>query len=166
MSAINLRPIQKSDYRLVLEKIIDSWGSEIVVVHETIFHPAELPGFAILFQGHIEGLITYHIECNSCEIITLNSWKEGQGFGTSLIDAVKRHAILAGCIRLWLITTNDNTHALAFYQKRGFRISGIQINALEASRILKPEIPMIGSNGIPIRDEIEMEILLLRNDYS
>jgi len=160
MSAINLRPIQTSDYHLVLEKIIDSWESETVVVHGTIFHPAELPGFGIFIDKELKGLITYHIENESCEIITLNSWKQGEGFGTILIEEVKRQALQAGCIRLWLITTNDNTHALTFYQKRGFRINGIRINALQSSRQLKPEIPMIGFNGIPIRDEIELEMLL------
>jgi len=160
MSAINLRPIETSDYHLVLEKIIDSWESETVVVHGTIYHPAELPGFGVFIEEEIKGLVTYHIEYDSCEIITLNSWKQGEGFGTNLIEEVKRQAFQAGCRRLWLITTNDNTHALTFYQKRGFRISGIRINALESSRLLKPEIPKIGFNGIPIRDEIEMEILL------
>lgn len=51
MSAINLRPIQTSDYQIVLEKIIDSWESEIIVVHGTIFHPAELPGFGFLLKS-------------------------------------------------------------------------------------------------------------------
>jgi N-acetylglutamate synthase-like GNAT family acetyltransferase len=160
MSAINIRRIQTSDYQIVLEKVIDSWGSEIVVAHGTIFHPAEMPGFGIFIEEQLKGLITYHIENGSCEIITLNSWKEAEGFGTSLIEEVKLQAVQAGCRRLWLITTNDNTHALTFYQKRGFIISDIRISALEASRSLKPEIPLIGSNGIPIRDEIEMEMLL------
>jgi GNAT superfamily N-acetyltransferase len=163
MSVINLRRLQPTNHQIVLDKIVDSWGSEIVVVHGTIFHPAELPGFGVFIEEQIKGLITYHIDNGSCEIITLNSWKEREGFGTLLIEEVKRQAIQAGCRRLWLVTTNDNTYALTFYQKRGFRMSGIRINALEASRSLKPEIPMIGSNGIPIRDEIEMEFLLL--DY-
>ena len=33
-------------------------------------------------------------------------------------------------------------------------------NALEQSRKLKPEIPLIGNDGIPLRDEIELEIML------
>jgi hypothetical protein len=33
-------------------------------------------------------------------------------------------------------------------------------NALERSRELKPEIPLYGVDGIRIRDEIELEIVL------
>jgi hypothetical protein len=31
---------------------------------------------------------------------------------------------------------------------------------VEQSRKLKPEIPLIGNDGIPIRDEIELEMKL------
>jgi len=61
---------------------------------------------------------------------------------------------------MFLITTNDNTHALRFYQNRNFVIAAIHINAIEKSRQLKPEIPLTGADGIPIRDEIELEMLL------
>lgn len=61
---------------------------------------------------------------------------------------------------MWLITTNDNTVALRFYQKRGFVLAAIHRNALEESRRLKPSIPLVGIDGIPIRDETELEKFL------
>ena len=65
-----------------------------------------------------------------------------------------------GCRRLFLITTNDNLRALAFYQKRGFELAALRRGALNESRKLKPSIPLIGENGIPLRDEIELEMSL------
>lgn len=59
--------------------------------------------------------------------------------------------------RIWLITTNDNLNALGFYQKRGFRIKAVYPGAVDEARRIKPEIPLAASNGIPIRDEIELE---------
>jgi hypothetical protein len=50
--------------------------------------------------------------------------------------------------------------ALRFYQKRGFRLTALYPNALEASRKLKPQISMKAANGIPIRDELELELEL------
>jgi GNAT superfamily N-acetyltransferase len=116
-----------------------------------------LPGFVAICENEPSGLITYHLDSAECEIVTLDSLKEGYGIGSALIEAVKREALNAGCARLWLITTNDNTPALRFYQKRGFAIKAVYPNALENSRRLKPEIPEIGIDGIPIRDEIELE---------
>jgi len=90
----------------------------------------------------------------------MNSLVEGKGIGSALVDAVKSIAVASKCKRLWLITTNDNTKALRFWQKRGFRLAAIYPGAVEKSRKLKPEIPLIGDDGIPIRDEIELEMIL------
>ena len=66
-----------------------------------------------------------------------------------------------GLRRLWVLTTNDNVDALRFYQRRGFRLSALRPGAVdEARRQLKPEIPELGEYGIPIRDEIELEMPL------
>jgi len=82
----------------------------------------------------------------------MDSLIEGKGIGAVLIEKVKIIAINAGCKRLWLITTNDNFHALRFYPKRGFLIAAIHRNALENSRRIKPETPLIGKDGIPLSD--------------
>lgn len=58
-----------------------------------------------------------------------------------------------------LITTNDNTAALGFYQRVGFGVAAIHRDAVTAVRRLKPEIPLLGENGVPITDEIELEMI-------
>jgi hypothetical protein len=35
---------------------------------------------------------------------------------------------------------------------------------MSLARRIKPEIPLIGENGIPIRDEIELELMLGTDD--
>jgi len=59
-----------------------------------------------------------------------------------------------------LITTNDNINAIKFYQKRGFDLKAAHINAMDISRKLKPGIPLIGMHNIPIKHELEFEIIL------
>jgi ribosomal protein S18 acetylase RimI-like enzyme len=66
----------------------------------------------------------------------------------------------SGCRRVWLITTNDNTRAIGFYQKRGFEWVGFYKDAMVEARKLKPEIPELGINNIPIKHEIEFEMIL------
>ena len=105
-------------------------------------------------------MLTYRIDGRDCEIVTVDSATKGAGIGTALIDAAKKVAQTKGCKRLWLITTNDNLNALGFYQKRRFRPVALYPNALEASRKLKPEISLKAANGIPIRDELELELEL------
>src|SRR5205823_2603833 len=95
-----------------------------------------------------------------CEITFIDAGEQFQGVGTELLQAVKQHALGAGCRRLWLVTTNDNLSALRFYQRRGFTLCVLRPNALEAARRLKPEIPLSGDYGIPLRDELELEMAL------
>jgi len=132
----------------------------VMVTRGKMHQADELPGFIAVHEGKPAGLVTYHINGNECEIVSMNSLVERTGIGSALIDAVKDVAAKAGCKRLWLITSNDNTAALRFYQKRGFSLVAVYRNAVEQSRKLKPEIPLIGNDGIPLRDEIELGMFL------
>lgn len=157
----HIRPIAPDDQEWVKQFITRQWGASLVVARGAIYYPHELPGFVAVQQDEKTGLITYHIQGDSCEIVSLDSLRPSSGIGTALIETVKRAARLAGCRRLWLITTNDNLNALRFYQKRGFVLTALHPNALEASRKIKPQIPLVGYDGIPLRDEIELELLLV-----
>jgi N-acetylglutamate synthase-like GNAT family acetyltransferase len=160
MTTIEIRPITADDKEWVSDCIKDNWHSDIIVAHGVVFTPADLSGFIATHKKKNAGLLTYHIDKINCEIITLNSFFPSNGVGTALIDAVKAVAQKNSCRRLFVITTNDNIHALGFYQKRGFSLVAVHQNALEQSRKLKPGIPLIGQNNILIRDEIELELKL------
>ena len=56
-----------------------------------------------------------------------------------------------------LVTRNDKVKALQFYQKRGYNITKIYKNAMDEVRKVKPDVPLIGENGIPLKDEIELQ---------
>jgi hypothetical protein len=56
------------------------------------------------------------------------------------------------------MTTNDNAPAIAFYRSLGFRVTEVRAGAVEASRALKPSIPRVGVGGVPITDEIDLEL--------
>lgn len=152
-----IRSIIDSDRKWIRKFIVQQWASEKSVSRGRVYYPHKLPGFVAFKDSKYLGLITYVIKKNSCELITLNSLIERKGIGTALVEAVKKVAKRVNCKRLWLITTNDNIDALRFWQERGFLIKAVYPNAISFSRKLKPEIPLIGNYGIPIRDEIELE---------
>ena len=160
MSAHIVRPVTETDIPWIKAWLNQHWGSERMVARGEIFYPADHAGFVALLEGEPAGLLTYRIVDQECEITALDSSKEGIGIGTTLIEAARQVAVEAGCRRLWLITTNDNLNALGFYQKRGFVLAAVYPNAMQHSRELKPEIPLIGANNIPLRDEIELEMPL------
>lgn len=109
-------------------------------------------------DGHLAGVLTYVLNGEACEVLTLHATVSRKGTGTTLLEAIERIARAAGCRRLWLITTNDNIDAMRFYQRRGLRMIALYRDAVTESRTrLKPGIPKVGDYGIPIRDEIEFE---------
>ncbi len=140
--------------------LTEQWGSVEIVSRGKVYFGDELPGFVARVTGTPAGLITYQIKAEECEIVTIDSLKPGQGIGSALIARVRQEAVSFACRRLWLITTNDNLPALRFYQKNGFRLVAVYPNAIEISRKLKPSIPLLGIDNIPIRDEIELELPL------
>ena len=160
MSIVRTRPIEEADRSWVACLVRELWMADIVVVHGTVYKPATLPGFIADDNGEPCGLITYHVAGDECEIVTLDSLRESIGIGTALVEAVRKSAVHAGCRRLWVTTTNDNLNALGFYQKRGFHLVAVHPKEVDNSRRVKPEIPLIGYEGIPVRDEIVLEILL------
>ena len=161
MPGFEIRALNDGDREWVARLLTEHWASPRIVSRGRVCDGDRLPGFAAVRDGRPIGLATYRIDGGDCEIVTLNSLAERQGVGSALIDAVKDAARQASCRRLWLITTNDNVSALRFYQKRGFVLVAVHRGALEeARRRLKPEIPLVGLDGIPLRDEIELELVL------
>lgn len=158
MHEIGIKPKTDEDVEWVRNLTHDQWGSEIVLAHGEIFHPADLEGF-VAWQGDERvGWVSFHQWEDACEIVTFSVLVPNLGIGGLLIKSVSDLCINKVCKRLWLITTNDNTHALRFYQKQGFRLCAIRPGAVNEARKIKPEIPILGEDGIPIRDEIELEM--------
>lgn len=109
------------------------------------------------------GLVTYCIHDGGYhgEIITLSSRVENRGVGAALLNAAVEALKQAGCVRVFLTTTNDNLRALGFYQKRGWKLAVLHKGLVEEARKRKPIIPLMGMNGIVVRDEIELEMWLV-----
>ncbi|MEW6412771.1 MAG: GNAT family N-acetyltransferase [Candidatus Zixiibacteriota bacterium] len=156
---LSIHPVEEKDSTYVLE-VFRGWGADFVVSRGRKVYPDDLEGFVARDEsGRNVGLVTYEIDGDQCEIVTLDAFTKFSGIGTALVEAVKDR-VKQTCKRLWLITTNDNLDAIRFYHHRGFTIAALYPGAIEKSRKLKPTIPMVGCYGIAIRDEIEFETML------
>ena len=153
----SLRRLTRDDLPRLRQFWVEHWDGEEMVVHGEVFRLDQLDGFV---TEDWQGLVTFYAFGAECEIVSLDSLREGQGLGTKLLNAVVDEARKQNCKRVFLSTTNDNLHALCFYQKRGFELVAVHRGAVNESRKIKPSIPLTGNDGIPIRDEIELEMNL------
>jgi ribosomal protein S18 acetylase RimI-like enzyme len=152
------KEIDDADRDQVAEFIEQHWRSRMVMSHGRSYYPHQERGFIELRDGKIIGLLTYCTDQDAMEMLTLNSTLEGQGIGSSLILSAIEKARHQGLKRVWLTTTNDAMRAISLYQRLGFRIVEVNVGAVDEARKTKPQIPEVGERGIPIHDEIVMEL--------
>jgi len=160
VATLRVRAREDSD-RPIVERFLSGRHSRRVArrgrLEDSLAHPA----LVAERDGELAGVVTYIVDGDSCEVLTLHAAERFVGVGTALLAAVEELASDAGCRRLWLITTNDNVDALRFYQRRGFRLVALDAGAVDDSRVrLKPEIPRVGEHGIDLRDELVLEKVL------
>ena len=151
-------PITDEHRTFVDSHIAYSWVGPFIATRGQLHDTRTHPGFVAVDSEKVVGYILYNIVDDDCEITVLESLQPKQGIGSALIDVVRKAAKEKGCSRTWLITTNDNTPAIRFYQRYGFTLKAVHIDAMEAARKLKPQVPLTGLDGIPIAHEFEFEI--------
>ena len=158
--AVDLLPGRPDD-RPALRAALRDWNALRVARRGELVDPLDHPAVLAWSEDELVGAATYVLDGDACELLTLHATTPRAGVGTALLAAVERVARDAGCSRLWVVTTNDNVGALRFYQRRGFRLLPLRPGAVDRSREgLKPEIPWHGEHGIPLRDELELELVL------
>ena len=104
-----------------------------------------------LDAGRLVGVLHYRVGTDGLEIVALAADPPGRGAGRALVSAA-----LAMAPRVSLTTTNDNLPALGLYQSLGFRIIRVRPDAVTRAREVKPQIPVMGYRGIPMRDELDL----------
>lgn len=121
---VTIREMTSDDREWAHTLIAEHWGGITMVTRGVLYDMRQFPGVIAWRDGMPVGLATYRIDGDACELMSINSLIEDSGVGTALLRAVEETARAAGCRRLFLITTNDNTHALRFYQRRGVPVDG------------------------------------------
>lgn len=154
---MKIREIVPSDIEWIEAIVTTHFGSPEVVSRGVLHDARKLPGLVAEVESEPVGLLQYRWKGTQGEIVVLVSMLVRQGIGTMLVEAAKAKARKAGCERLWLITTNNNSVAQQFYRAIGWRQVATHEGAVRESRKLKPEIPELDRDGTPIVDEIEFE---------
>jgi GNAT superfamily N-acetyltransferase len=189
MDAIEVREGRPADAEFVRRSLMESMAGTAVAGHGELIDAMRLAALVAWIDDEPVGHLTYRQDPPSTsppgstppastppastppastppastppgwEVVTLHAARPGRGVGAALMAALLDRARQAGAARVWLITTNDNTNALRFYQRLGFDLVRLDRDAVtEARRRLKPTIAT-HADGIPIRHELELEWL-------
>jgi N-acetylglutamate synthase-like GNAT family acetyltransferase len=160
VTRVTVRRAGPADRDAVERVVSERWGTPSIVSRGAVHDAREAGAFVAERSGDLVGVATVVVDGDDVELLTLDALVEGAGVGTMLVDCVVQTAAAVGARRVVVCTTNDNEHAVAFYRRRGFEVCAVRRGAVDRARERKPEIPAIGRCGIPVHDEIEMELLL------
>lgn len=163
--SLRIRSIEPRDLSEVRAELESHWHSHQIWSLGRCHQADALPGFVAEVvaedgsAGAFAGLVTLNMDPAAwqCEVITLSSRGKAPGTGAALLAAAERYARERGCKRVYLTTTNDNTAAMRFYQRQGWRLAALHVGIVDRVRKLVPDLPRTGFDEIPIRDEIELE---------
>ena len=148
----------EEEAKRLARRVRSTWG-EVVVRRGEAVDPADGELLGAYVDDEIIGVATYAVRGHECEVVAIEAYQERRGIATALMDEIRARARAAGCRRLWLVTTNDNVPAIAFYQQWGMDIAAFRRDAITDARArLKPSIPETGYEDIPLRHELEFEI--------
>jgi ribosomal protein S18 acetylase RimI-like enzyme len=157
---MTVRPAAAADQAYLETSMREAFGGTAVAVHGALIELADTQAVIAEDDGRPAGLLTYHDDTQGgWEVVTLLATTPGRGAGGALLNWVEHEATRAQRTRVWLITTNDNTGALRFYQRRGYDLVRLGHGDVDRMRLLKPGIPAT-NDGIPIRHELELELRL------
>jgi len=152
---VDVRPLDGQERSWLRASLVRRWGLPVVST-SGVHDAAELPALVAEERGRILGVATYRLGDGECEVVTLDSFDEGRGVGTALLDAV-RVVAHARDARLWLITTNENFRALRFYQRRGMDMVALHRDFVDVVRRSKAHVEVAGHDGVAFRHAIEFE---------
>jgi ribosomal protein S18 acetylase RimI-like enzyme len=156
---VRVRPLRPDERGWVRSLMLERWGDETAVGHGTVWRPAELDGFVAQDDdGSRVGLLTFDVQDDVVEVVTIDALREREGIGTALMLAAIERAHASAVSTVRVMTTNDNEPAIAFYERLGFRVAEVRQGAVAESRVLKPAIPLVGVGAVPITDEVILEL--------
>lgn len=147
---IEAAPPEEID-RLVRE----NWGLPVVCI-DRLYEPADLEGLVWREGSEIQGLVTWAVEGDRAEIVTMDAFVQGTHIGGRLLDAAESELRQRGVRTIVVVTTGDNLRAVAFYIRRGYRLMRLDLDGMERVRMLKPSVPETGTEGLPLRDMWEL----------
>ena len=150
---LTLRPMPLEAVR---QAFAEHWGG-LVVTPERTYTADQVEAFEALdASGESVATVSLHREPGGAEIVTLDALVHGQRYGRRALVLVEEMLAADGRGHTRLFTTNDNLRAITIYLRTGYRVVAVHLDGMDRVRALKPSVPLIGADGIPLRDMWEL----------
>ncbi len=149
---------ERADEEQIAAVWSERWGGEPIVTPGHLYTAGQVEGIVLnSADGALLGLVCWAIHGDRAELVSIDALTTGHGHGSRLLQLAEGRLRDRGLAAIQLVTSNDNTRALRFYQRRGYRLVRVHLDAMAEARRHKPGIPSEGIGGVPLRDLWELE---------
>ncbi len=135
------------------------FGRTKIVAFGEVMDIDQMPALVAFMTAELSGALTYRLLGDALHMVALATdpmWQRS-GVGGHLVAEAELLARRLTLQRTVVATTNDNLPALYFYQRRGYRMTDL----VPGSISIHTGQEAAGFAGIPVRDEVRLEKLLV-----
>jgi ribosomal protein S18 acetylase RimI-like enzyme len=154
-----VREATDADRAAARELFARDFGRTKIVAYGEVMDIDQMPALVAVRYADPSGALAYRLHGDALHIVALATdpmWQRS-GVGGHLVAEAELIARRLNLRRLVVSTTNDNLPALYFYQRRGYRMTDF----VPSSIIMHTGQEVAGFAGIPVRDEVRLEKLLI-----
>jgi ribosomal protein S18 acetylase RimI-like enzyme len=151
-----VRPATDRDRERIQELFISDFGHLTIVAFGEVMHADREAALVAEMKDDVAGALAHRPLGDALHIVALATdpmWQRS-GVGGYLLAEAELMARREGIGRIVTATSNDNLPSFYFFQRHGFRITGVAADAF-AMHSETPGAP--GFAGIPVRDELRLE---------
>jgi GNAT superfamily N-acetyltransferase len=152
---VMVREATEADRAAARELFDQDFGRTKIVAFDEVMDIEQMPALVAIMHDAPSGALAYRLLGDALHIVALATdpmWQRS-GVGGYLIAEAELLARRLNLSRLVVSTTNDNLPALYFYQRKGYRLTGL----VPDSVLTHTHQVVAGFAGIPARDEIRLE---------
>jgi len=150
-----VREATDEDRTVVRDLFARDFGRTRIVAFGELMDLDQMPALVAVMHAEPAGALAYRLLGDALHIVALATdpmWQRS-GVGGYLVAEAELIARRLELGRVVVTTTNDNLPALYFYQRRGYRLTGLVTNSM----IVHTHQTPLGFAGIPVRDEVRLE---------
>jgi GNAT superfamily N-acetyltransferase len=154
-----VREATDADREAARELFERDFGRTHIVAFGEVMDVDQMPALVAVAHTDPSGALAYRLLGDALHIVALATdpmWQRS-GVGAYLVAEAELLARRLKLARVVVATTNDNLPALYFYQRRGYRLTAL----VPESVVQHTHQQQDGFAGIPVRDEIRLEKLLV-----
>ena len=149
---MQVRPLEDRDRAWLRDLVVTAWSLPVVTPTGAYADPTVFEGVVAEIDGERAGAVTHRVDDDGgWEVVTANAVTRRAGAGTAMMQLVRDAAAQSGATRVWLVTTDTNPEAIAFYEDIGMQRARTIPDFVEVVARHKPAV-----RGA-FRDAIEFE---------